>query len=398
VRLLAGVSYDPAAAVTKATTALLAMTAFDTTNLRLASITVPSHGMLRWRIICTVHGAATLPSILLGVMEGATVRGRISPMVGGGNLVATGRYQHEATGLITGLTGGASITLDAAYGVEVLVASTGIKYGGPNNATTNDAFGAIVFEVFDPAPAAGSGSGATAQEVWEYATRTLTSGANIALAKGTGVTGFNDITAGNVRTELATELGRIDVAVSTRLAGASYTAPSNADIAAIKLKTDNLPSDPADASVIAARFDTVDAAIAAIQTGGGGGLDAAGVRAAIGLASANLDTQLSGLSTAIATVDTVVDGVKLKTDGLPPDPADASVVAAATDAIIAAIATRLAAASYEAPDNTGIAAIKTQTDKMMFTVANKLDVNMLYVNGVQVIGAGTAANRWRGAT
>jgi len=33
--LLAGVAYDPAAAVTKATSAALAMTAFDTTNLRV---------------------------------------------------------------------------------------------------------------------------------------------------------------------------------------------------------------------------------------------------------------------------------------------------------------------------------------------------------------------------
>lgn len=38
-------------------------------------------------------------------------------------------------------------------------------------------------------------------------------------------------------------------------------------------------------------------------------VDAAGVRAAVGLASANLDTQLS-------TIDTVVDGVKTKTDQL----------------------------------------------------------------------------------
>lgn len=53
--------------------------------------------------------------------------------------------------------------------------------------------------------------------------------------------------ASQVRTELTTELARIDVATSTRLASASYTAP----------------------------------------------LDAAGTRTAVGLASANLDTQLA---------------------------------------------------------------------------------------------------------
>lgn len=42
----------------------------------------------------------------------------------------------------------------------------------------------------------------TAQQVWEYATRVLTAGTNIALAKGTGVTGFNDIAASDVVTAM----------------------------------------------------------------------------------------------------------------------------------------------------------------------------------------------------
>ena len=33
---------------------------------------------------------------------------------------------------------------------------------------------------------------------------------------------------------------RVDAAVSTRLAGSSYTAPANSDVAAIKVKTDAL--------------------------------------------------------------------------------------------------------------------------------------------------------------
>lgn len=332
MKLLAGVHYDPAAAVTKATTALLAMTAFDTTNLRLASITVPSHGMLRWRIVCVVHGATTLPSVLLGVLEGASVRGRLAPMVGGGNLIATGRYQLEATGLITGLTPAGSVTLDAAYGVEVVVASTGIKYGGPNNTTTNDAFGGIVFEVFDPAPAAGAGSGATAQEVWEYATRVLTAGTNIALAKGTGVTGFNDIAAADVW------------AVGTR---------ALTDKAGFSL-TQTFPTNFSSMSI------TAGGAVALAATPP----TAAQIRSEIDANSAKLDV---------------------------------------------AVSTRLAGASYTAPDNAGIAtaaseaaaaavdaaAIKAKTDSLTFTVANKLDVNLLVINGVTVIGTGTEIDKWR---
>lgn len=40
--------------------------------------------------------------------------------------------------------------------------------------------------------------GATPAEMWAYSNRTLTSGANIALAKGTGVTGFNDLSSSQV--------------------------------------------------------------------------------------------------------------------------------------------------------------------------------------------------------
>ena len=43
------------------------------------------------------------------------------------------------------------LTWDAAYGVETAVAATGLKYGGPNNATANDAFGALIFEVWSTA-------------------------------------------------------------------------------------------------------------------------------------------------------------------------------------------------------------------------------------------------------
>lgn len=54
--------------------------------------------------------------------------------------------------------------------------------------------------------------------------------------------------ASAVRTELATELSRIDAAISSRLSSAGYTAPDNASISAIKAKTDNLPASPADQS------------------------------------------------------------------------------------------------------------------------------------------------------
>lgn len=60
----------------------------------------------------------------------------------------------------------------------------------------------------------------------------------------------------------------------------------------------------------------------------------------------------------------------------------------------ATVSSRLASASYTAPDNADIALIKTQTDKMTFTVTNQIDSNIHYVNDIQVDGSGTTLDPW----
>jgi hypothetical protein len=132
----------------------------------------------------------------------------------------------------------------------------------------------------------GGGGGLTAADVWSHGTRTLTAGTNIVLAKGTGITGFNDLSAAQVNAEAdaalsdvgltTTVTGRIDAAISTRLASASYTAPDNAGIGWLITAVDALPT------------------------------------------NSELATALSGLATATAlqTVDDNVDSVKAKTDQL----------------------------------------------------------------------------------
>lgn len=91
--------------------------------------------------------------------------------------------------------------------------------------------------------------------------------------------------------------------LTTALAGADDAVL--AQIALVKAKTDNLPSDPADASDIAASFGTVNAT----------------------------------LSTIAGYVDTEVAAIKAKTDNLPDDPADQSLVIAATNAIMTRLGT-----------------------------------------------------------
>ena len=149
-----------------------------------------------------------------------------------------------------------------------------------------------------------------------------------------GTTAYSTLTAAAVRTELTTELGRIDAAVSTRLATAGYAAPLDAagtrsavGLAAANLDTQigDLPTNAELAASQASADDATLAAIAALPTP----LDAAGVRTAVGLASANLDTQLAALAAyldtevaaILAAVDTEVAAIKAKTDNLPAAPA-----------------------------------------------------------------------------
>jgi hypothetical protein len=155
VACLVAINYDPATAVaatTKSTAALLAMTAVDTTNLR-GTFTVPATGRVLVRMGVSVGGGTAYPRILLGVLAGATVMGRQVPMTGftSSNVtpVAANLMRCEAGFVVGGLTPGASLTWDAAYGVEGLVASSGLRYGGPNNAVADDAYGGFQFEVWD---------------------------------------------------------------------------------------------------------------------------------------------------------------------------------------------------------------------------------------------------------
>jgi hypothetical protein len=87
------------------------------------------------------------------------------------------------------------------------------------------------------------------------------------------IAGLNNLSTAQVNSEVDTALadvgltptvtGRIDAAISSRLSTAGYTAPANADITAIKAKTDNLPSDPADQSAVEAAITAAQSAILA---------------------------------------------------------------------------------------------------------------------------------------
>ena len=89
------------------------------------------------------------------------------------------------------------------------------------------------------AGSAGNIIGNMVANTWSAGTRTLTAGTNIVLAKGTGITGFNDITALSVWDVLASTVSltnsiglqlktNVDATISSRMATFTYTAPLTA--------------------------------------------------------------------------------------------------------------------------------------------------------------------------
>lgn len=95
---------------------------------------------------------------------------------------------------------------------------------------------------------------AQADKVWGAAARTLTAGTNIALAKGTGVTGFNDLSATDVRTAVGLASANLDTQLADIPTVAEFNARSlpSADYTVVS----DLPVAPDNASITAILEDT----------------------------------------------------------------------------------------------------------------------------------------------
>lgn len=108
--------------------------------------------------------------------------------------IATGIWQ-DSTG--TDFTTASSIGKCLYVGNIVPGASGGLFISGSNAATTVNFTGNLSGSVGSVTADVGI-TQAGADKAWSTATRVLTAGTNIALAKGTGVTGFNDITVTSI--------------------------------------------------------------------------------------------------------------------------------------------------------------------------------------------------------
>ena len=143
---------------------------------------------------------------------------------------------------VTDVRTGVSYASGTLTGTCAVPAAASVGFG----VTVDDTTGTAVVSVSDVANAVWTAAsrtitegGITAADVWSHATRTITGGTVDTLTNAPTVPSAEDI-ASEVRTELATELGRIDAAVSTRATPADIPA---SDITAIKGKTDLLNSD-----------------------------------------------------------------------------------------------------------------------------------------------------------
>jgi hypothetical protein len=232
--------------------------------------------------------------------------------------------------VVASTTGGGSITLYAGKVYTSIVSTDSLVITGDIADVAPSVWNAVLASyqtagstgaALDDAAAAG---GATAQEVWEYATRTLTASSDPSAAT----------IAAQVRTELTTELERIDATVSSRNA----TAPDNAGIAAIKAKTDLVTitggyveavaksvEDKVGYSLTSGERVAVATAVEAALLNEGDGqqlIDA--IVQAIGNQNVDQIALVAAIRADIERAGGSLAGVKAKTDLLPADPAGVS--------------------------------------------------------------------------
>jgi hypothetical protein len=152
----------------------------------------------------------------------------------------------------------------------------------------------------------------------------------------------------------------LDATTSSRLASSGYTAPANSDISAIKSKTDNLPSDPADQSL-------VESAISALS-----------IPTAV-----QIRTEMDSNSTKLANLDATISSRSTLTTGdLPSVPSAASVATAVRTELTeisnldASISSRLASSAYTAPTSAPTAAAVASAVRTELTEISNLDATV----------------------
>jgi uncharacterized protein YjlB len=179
--------------------------------------------------------------------------------------------------------------------------------------------------------------------------------------------------AAAIRTEMdsnSAKLANLDASISSRLASASYTAPpaasairseidsNSTQLSAIKAKTDNLPASPA--AVGSAMTLAADQAVNCTKWNGHAVLEVVNGSPVVTLGAVQAAYAPSKAGDAM----TLTSGERAAIADAVCDESASGHTGFLASFIDASISSRLASASYTAPDNAGIAAIKAKTDVM----------------------------------
>jgi hypothetical protein len=204
--------------------------------------------------------------VLPAVTDGDTLRLRVTAVVGGVTgkaVVWGGEGTAKRVAELHDLAAGAPMDLvNAPNATALLAIANKVETEIIDDTDSEKVLTAITDKIASVNPSlAGLTLAAIASAVWANGTRVLTAGTNIVLAKGTGVTGFNDLSAGQVNAEVDTAL-------------ADYDAPTKAEM---------------------------DSAFTALSTHGDSTWGAGSVPSAAAIADAVWDELLSGHATVGST-------------------------------------------------------------------------------------------------
>lgn len=283
------------------------------------------------------------------------------------------------------------------------------QISGLNNITANDVWAAGTRTLTSGANivlAKGTGltglNDITAANVWANTTRTLSAGTNIVLAKGTGITGFNDITAANVwgnSTRTLTAGTNIVLAKGTGVTGFNdlSAAQVNAEVDAGLL----------DVGLTTTVTGRIDADISSrMATFAYTAPDNAGITSIKGVTD-KIDTalQLDGAVYQFTTNalenapsgDSAQDvweySTRILTSGDNIVLSKGVGVTGFNDISAAEVGIEVTNAL---DSNTAVGDIKAKTDQLTFTVPGQVDSNAESMNGAEILGNGTDNNLWRG--
>ena len=220
------------------------------------------------------------------------------------------------------VTGSSNSEWNSTYTIASVVSGTSVTFVVPNTHSATAGTGANMqttgTAVLDPA--------AVASAVWGAASRTITGGVVDTLTNAPSVPSASAI-ASQVRAELGTELGRIDAAISSRL------APSGT-LATVTTLT-NAPSVPTPSQI------------------------ASQVRTELSTELGRIDAPVSGATAPSAS--TVATAVRTE-------------LATELARVDQNISSRLASSAYTAPANSDITAIKSKTDNLPASPAATGDI------------------------